>query len=620
MTRFDSKLQSSFRRVMFGVASLALAFSTLAHAQKMELPASDGVTVTPNLTLNNDQLAARFLDQATAGATPEEVASLSASLTARPDTAFADWLNDQYAKPVLPEDLTLTMLNADIEAHKMPPPAPGAAPAPMMANQKRGGDYAMAQGLRGSLMISDKTNELRRMVAYALSQIFVIGDEGDSPLNFDGGGMCDYYDMLYKDAFTNFNTILTDVTYHPAMGMYLSSAGNAKAGFYTKNSRPDENYAREVMQLFTIGLVQLNEDGSIVTDPQGHAIPTYTQNDVTEVARVFTGLNYPVGEVPTARKQPDGTIAIVPMKKPVRFGRAVIDEKRHDTGEKEFLDTKLPAGQDTAKDIADFLQILCTHSNAAPFFAKGMIQRLVTSNPSPAYIKRVAHAFKANDGDMKAVISAILLDSEARNPEYAKLDTYGKLREPWLRYTGLARAFHAIPGSDQPYYGDAARATVQSMGQFPLSASSVFNFYLPNYQPPGVISDRNANASEGTTLLAAPEFQIMNSNTALLTPNLLMTLVRNEPPRPPPDGKPRPNNGYYALDLTPQIGLAREPNALVDNISTLLTGGMMSDRTRGIIVKAVDSITPSSDPAVLKERARMAIYLTMASPDYSVQK
>jgi uncharacterized protein (DUF1800 family) len=607
-------------------AGAALSFSGLAHAQKMDLPPSDGVEITPNLDLKNDQLAARFLDQATAGATPEEIASLSAALAAHPDTAFSDWINDQFSKPVKPDDLSFAIFNAADEAAKAQAANPSAG-APTMAGQNMAGatkraDYSLAQGLRGSLMISDKTNELRRMVAYALSQIFVLGDEGDSPLDFDSGGMCDYYDMLYKDAFTDFPTILSDVTYHPAMGMYLSSAGNAKAGFYTKNSRPDENYAREVMQLFTIGLVQLNEDGSIVTDAEGHAIPTYTQTDITEVARIFTGLNYPQGMSWIHGKNPDGTPGMVQAMRPVRYGRDVIDENRHDRGEKTFLGTTFPAAQDTATDIGNFLQFLCNHQNTAPFFAKGMIQHLVTSNPSPAYIKRVAHAFKSSNGDMKTVISAILLDPEARNPEYAKIPEYGKLREPWLRLTELARGFNAQPATEQPFYGDVERMSYLSFGEYPLSSPSVFNFFLPNYQPPGTISDRNANATDGATLLAAPEFQIMNSNTALLTPNYLMGLINSEPAnfRPDPNGKTRPRTGLFPLDLTPQISLAKDPAALVDNISTILTGGMMSDRTRGIIKDAVDHIGPDSDPAVLKERVRTAIYLTMASPDYAVQK
>jgi len=585
-----------------------VACSGLAQAQRMELPASDGVQITPNTELNTAQLAARFLDQATAGATPEEVASLASALAAHPDTAFSDWINDQFAKPIQPGDLSLNLYHAayDIEVAK--------AVKPDAANPKNPlKGYGLAQPIRGSLMIGDRTHELRRMVAYSLSQIFVIGDIG-SDLTGQAEAMCDFYDLLNKDAFTDFSTLLTDVTYHPAMSLYLSSSGNAKAGFYNKNSRPDENYAREVMQLFTIGLIQLNEDGSIVTDTKGHAIPTYGQPDVTEIARIFTGLKIPVGMINVYGEDKDGNTTVALKRMLIMSGRDTLDESRHDTGGKTFLGTSLPAGQDTTKDIGDFLQILCKHPNTAPFFARGMIQHMVTSNPSPAYIKRVADAFKASNGDMKAVVRAILLDEEARNPAYAKQTLYGKLREPWLRFTELARGFNAQSQPMQPTYAVNARISLINLGQYPLSSSSVFNFYLPNYQPPGPIAELTTTASESATLIVAPEFQIMNSNTALLTPNYLMSLIYGS------SEKYKPNTGMFNLDLTPQINLAGDPAALVDNINTLLTGGTMSDRTRNIIIHAVDQITPANDPAVLKERARTAIYLTMVSPDYAVQK
>ena len=582
------------------VSAIALfSFAGLARAQNSDLPPNNGAEIVPNVQLNNDQLASRFLDQATAGATPADIASLSAALTARPDTAFADWLNAQYAQPVNPGDLSLTTLRAMMDEEDR--------------TKNYHGLYGMGATLRGSLMISDNGSELRRQIAYDLSQIFVISDQ-DNPLSDANEGMCEWYDVLYKDAFSDFSTILHDVTYHPAMAEFLSLDGNAKAGFYNANSRPDENYAREVMQLFTIGLVQLNPDGSTVVDSSGRAIPTYTQPEITEVARVFTGLKRPIGDVLVHGKTKDGKVALVHGRRPVCFGRDDIDEKRHDTGSKTFLGQTLPAGQDTAKDIDDTLGLLCNHPNCAPFFAKGMIQRLVTSNPSPAYIKRVAQAFVTSKGDMKAVISAILLDDEARNPSHALQPEYGKLREPWLRVTQLSRGFQAQPAPVQPNFAPAGKRMLNDLGQYPLSAPSVFNFYLPNYQSPGVVTKRNANATDATTLLVDPEFQILNSNTALRTPNFLMDLLRTEP------GKFRSNSGVWALDLTPQINLAKDPGALVDNINTLLVGGMMSDRTRTIITQAVGQLTPDDDPTILKQRAQMAIYLAMNSPDYAVQK
>ncbi len=591
-----------FRFGRFLTVTLAAAVSCGGLAWAEIGGATDGTEIVPNVQLNNDQLASRFLDQATAGATQVDITSLSAALTAHPNTAFSDWLNAQYAKPANPEDLSLTIMENLIGPKDAPPPA------------KRPGMYGEARVIRGSLMITDNNNELRRQVAYALSQIFVVSDEGNQ-LTGANEGMCDWYDLLYRDAFTDFSTILHDVTYHPTMAEFLSLDGNAKAGFYNANSRPDENYAREVMQLFTIGLVQLNPDGTTVVDAQGHSIPTYTQPEITEVARVFTGLKYPMGLSYVHSKNKDGTVGMSYQKRPVRYGRDNIDENRHDTGSKSFLGQTLPAGQNTAKDIDDTLQILCQHPNAGPFFARGMIQRLVTSNPSPAYVKRVAQAFVDGKGDMKTIISAILLDDEARNPAHALQPEYGKLREPWLRVTQLSRGFQAIPDSTtQPYILPSGGRLITFLGQYPLSAPSVFNFYLPNYQSPGIVTERNANATDATTLLVDPEFQIMNSNTALQTPNFLMDLLHSDP------GKHRPNSGVWALDLTPQINLAKDPAALVDNINTLLTAGMMSERSKGIITKAIGQLSPDSDPAILKERARMAIYLAMNSPDYAIQK
>jgi uncharacterized protein (DUF1800 family) len=613
--RISVKQRGLRAAVFLGIIATGLIFfSGAAQAQKMNISPSDGAEVQPNTQLNNDQLAARFLDQASAGATPQDVASLSAALAAHPDTAFSDWLNAQYAKPVQDSDLSLTIFRS------------------MYDNQTAKASYHYhaneAAEVRASLMISDNNNELRRQVAYALSQIFVVSDQ-DNPLEQFGEGMCDWYDLLYKDAFTDFHTILTDVTYHPAMSDFLSDAGNAKAGFFNKNSRPDENYAREVMQLFTIGLVQLNLDGTQQVDGEGHAIPTYTQDEIPEVARVFTGLMYPKGDVFTGVKGGNATTPLKRVQGQVRFGRDVIDERRHDTGEKSFLGHTLPAGQNTDKDIADTLDILCNHQNCAPFFAKGMIQRMVTSNPSPAYVRRVAQAFLDNKGDMKAVITAILLDPEARDPKFAHKEDYGKLREPFLRVTQLARAFQAIPVTPQSPsiypasdpmvplipvpYPLREKEMLMRIGQYPTAAPSVFNFYLPNYQSPGIVSERNKNATDAMTLTVDPEFQIMNSNTALLLPNMIMDSLKADPL----DARKR---GNLCFDLTTQINLANDPAALVDNVTTLLTGGTISDHSRQVITDAVGKLLPTTDPEVLKERARMAIYLTMISPDYAIQK
>jgi len=311
-------IKETFRFCGFsGIAmAMVVAFGSMAWAQKMKPETTDGLEIGPNVQLSNEQLASRFLDQATAGATPEDVASLSNALAARPATAFADWLNEQYAKPVQDSDLSLPIFRAMFD-NQTPP----------TSYHRHAGEAAE---VRASMMISDANNELRRQVAYALSQIFVASDQ-DNPLEQHGEGMCDWYDLLYKDAFTDFHTILTDVTYHPVMSDFLSDAGNARAGFFNKNSRPDENYAREVMQLFTIGLVQLNLDATPQVDGEGHAIPTYSQNEIPEVARVFTGLMYSMGDSGLYPDKGPGT-PLVHKQGQVRYGRDIVDERRHDRG------------------------------------------------------------------------------------------------------------------------------------------------------------------------------------------------------------------------------------------------------------------------------------------------
>lgn len=572
---------------------------------------SPNLVAVPNLNLTNEQLASRFLNQATCGATPEDIASLAAALATNPRGAYADWLKDQFAREPSDDDLSLNIFRT-----YFPPNYP------VYGYRQHTHDAA---AVRASLMISDNKNELRRKVSYVLSEIFVVSDE-DAGLVGAPEGMCDWYDLLFKNAFSDFTNLLTEVTYSPVMSHYLSSAGNAKAGFFNKGSRPDENYAREIMQLFTIGLYDLNRDGSYVTDNHGKPIASYNQNTITEMARVFTGLKYPTGMGEGRAKGKDFR-QWVAKKGSVRFGRDEIDERKHDTDEKTVFMTKIPAGQDTAKDIADALNILVNHPNTAPFFAKAMIQHMVTSNPSPAYVKHVADAFVNNHGDLKAVITAVLLDPEARNPSCALDDQYGKLREPWMRVTQLTRSFKAIPKEQQPYYNVYKANMLSKLGEYPFAAPSVFNFFLPSYQSPGVVTRRNLGATDAETLVVAPEFQIMNSNTSLLTPNYIMDLVyndgygreENKPDKMTKHGLQGNKRGLPQLDLSPQLKLAANAKDLIDNVDTLLTSGMMSQHTREIISTAVNAVDPADEDSML-QRTQMAIYLTMMSPDYAIQK
>jgi len=351
---------------------------------------------------------------------------------------------------------------------------------------------------------------LRQRVAQALSEIIVISDK--SNLQLDALGMADFYDILYQNAFGNYGDILEQVSLHPMMGVYLSHLNNQKANV-AQNIHPDENYAREIMQLFSIGLNQLNGDGSEKIGADGNPIPTYSNQDIKELARVFTGLkgaeylyewNSAFGYNHSPLSFDDGvekiykTIPFINMLKPMQG-----DENYHDRGAKILLDgaINVPANQSVQADIQKVVSDLMNHPNTAPFIAKKMIQQLVTSNPSPAYIKACARAF-GTQGDMRALIKTILTHSEASKPE--------KLKSPMLRTTQILKAFGASNQSQKLWViGDSIEYGLE---HHILSSPTVFNFYLPDYAPHGEI----ANANQ-----VAPEFQIHNSATSIGYINLM---------------------------------------------------------------------------------------------------
>ncbi|MFQ6004945.1 MAG: DUF1800 family protein, partial [Woeseia sp.] len=317
------------------------------------------------------------------------------------------------------------------------------------------------------------TDQLRQRVAFALSEILVVSQLGalsQAPYSVAG-----YYDLLAHSAFGNYRQLLEEVTLHPAMGVYLSMLGNEKPN-PALNIRPDENYARELMQLFSIGLVELNNDGSLRLDAQNQPIPTYTQEIIEGFAHVFTGWNY-AGAPSFHQARQNDFNQTVPMQLYPDF---------HDTGAKTILNgVVLPAGQSGQQDLSDALDNVFNHPNVGPFVSIRLIQRLVTSNPSPGYVDRVASVFNDNGsgvrGDLGAVVQAILMDDEARPDTPMDLD--GKLKEPILRLTQLWRAYEASSRSGRyPFFG-----VFVVFGQGPLQSPSVFNFFSPFYAPPGEI-------------------------------------------------------------------------------------------------------------------------------------
>jgi uncharacterized protein (DUF1800 family) len=437
-------------------------------------------------------------------------------------------------------------------------------------------------------------DHLRMRFALALSEFFVVSISG-LPTQWPQFAMAAYWDMLCRNAFGNFRTLLDAVTKSPAMGIYLSTRSNRKEDPVTGRA-PDENYAREVMQLFTIGLWELNLDGTLKTNGSGQPIETYTQDTITNLARVFTGWDLDTTS--------SASTATTQFRLPMQFIAS-----RHSTLESTFLGTTIPAGTDGVAALKTALDTLFNHPNVGPFFGRQMIQRLVTSNPSPAYVTRVATAFNNNGkgvrGDLKAVIRAILLDPEARGEEYIGLPNGGKLREPMLRFVQWARTFKAssLAGTWKiPDLSDPASRLAQS----PLRSPSVFNYFRPGYTPP-----HTALASAN---LVAPEFQITNEPTVAGYINFMQSVISNGLVY---------NSATSANDITApytaELALANDPVALVKHLNLHLAANQLSAATETAISTAVASISTGNSSGALN-RVRAAILLVMACPEYLVQK
>ncbi|MEO1082214.1 MAG: DUF1800 domain-containing protein [Pseudomonadota bacterium] len=432
-------------------------------------------------------------------------------------------------------------------------------------------------------------DQLRQRVAYALSQIFVISDTVNT-LNLDPHGISNYVDMLGTHAFGNFKDLLRGVALHPSMGVYLSHINNAKAD-PELGTFPDENFAREVLQLFSIGLFELNTDGSEVLDQDGRPRPTYDNDDVRELARVFTGLSFGGSNRRFGSRRAE-------FREPMRMF-----ERAHDQDEKLILgETTIPAGLPGMEDIELAIDALFQHPNVGPFIGRQLIQRLVTSNPSPAYVQRVTQTFNNNGegarGDMRAVLRSILLDPEALAPA-GSIEHFGKLREPVLRYTAMLRQLGLASPDD--VYANAGVLLEQRAQQHPLSAPSVFNFYLPAYQPIGPIAEAG---------LVAPEFQILNSNTVIEFSNLLQAGVIGDVVN---DLREAPFS-VATLTLEDYLPLADDPVALLDRLDAMFTYGTLSDSTRQSILGLLPLI------AERERRVRAAIWLLLISPDYAVER
>ncbi len=516
-------------------------------------------TIAPGPSAAPD--AARFLTQATFGPTNALIAQVQ-------QVGFASFLNQQFNTQVSPTLPRVDQAIAALPAGQTP-------------------DNTLFQEAWWKNVIS-APDQLRQRVAFALSEILVISAIGDD-LNGNPDGVAIYWDLLARDAFGNFRQLLEDATLNPAMGEYLNMVHNDKPD-PVANTNPNENYAREIMQLFGIGLSRLNPDGTLLLDTAGQPVATYDQNVVIGYAHVFTGWYWAQAGAPTwDYVDPNYRAPMI----------AIAADHDSDNPKRLLDNVVLPAGQTAAQDLKDALDVLFNHPNVGPFICRQLIQRLVTSNPSPGYIYRVAQVFANNGlgvrGDMKAVIQAILLDYEARSTSVVGTASFGHEREPLVRLANIYRAFNATSASGRYGTGDE----MPNFGQAALNAPTVFNFFQPNYIQPGALAQAG---------LFSPEFQITTDTTVITSANEMSNNVYATPDPSYPD--------TLVLDLTALSALSANPGAMVDSLNNLLMCGEMSASTRNIVVNAVTQISADSP----LERAQTAVHLLVTSPEFVIEK
>ena len=541
----------------------------------------------------SDQEAARFLLQAQFSASPGEIAALRG-------TTYASWLEAQFNAPASMSGFEWLNQRGYASVSKDTNYYDNSYP----------GDYMIWHQLLQS------PDGVRKRVALALSEIFVVSLTG-LDFSWRSHAIAWYWDQLVFNAFGNFRNLLHDVTLNAAMGYYLNTRGNQKENPAT-GRQPDENYAREVMQLMSIGLVQLNADGTPQRDGAGKPIDSYTQSDVTNLARVFTGYDYDQSQnTPT---QVPGTNRTVPSTTFTRLPMA-LNESRHSTLAATFLGTTIPAGTPGAAALKTALDTLFNHPNVGPFIGKQLIQRLVTSNPSPGYVARVTAAFNNNGagvrGDLRAVVRAILLDDEARSPAGLTNPSFGKLREPMLRFVQWGRTFGVSSAFGSWKIGNLGDPGSR-LGQSPLRSPSVFNFFRPGYVPPST-----ALAANGAV---APEFQLVNESSVGGYLNFMQGVIRNgiwvSGPDVPHNAN-TPHNGYdIKAAYTDELAMVADADALVARINLLMCAGQLSAGTVKLIADALKTttVTANSTDNAKRDRVAAAVFLVMASAEYLIQK
>ena len=433
-------------------------------------------------------------------------------------------------------------------------------------------------------------DQLRQRVAFALSEILVVSD-ADTALDDRPMQLTAYYDLLVRNAFGNYRTLLEQVALSPAMGLYLSHLGNDKPDPLS-GRRPDENFARELMQLFSIGLWQLNRDGSPILDAKGEQIPTYDQEVIENYARIYTGWTW-AHRTSWGRNSSVAEETEAPMKS---------FPDHHDSGSKVLIDgSVVPAGQTPEQDLKAALDSLFKHANVPPFIARQLIIKLITSNPSPAVIERIARVFENNGlgvrGDLGAVVTAIFL--EARLGFLSDQTVYGKLKEPLLRLSQLLRAFEARSRSGLFGVGRTQAAYAQA----PLGANSVFNFFSPHYQQPGPVKNSG---------YYSPEFQLQTETQGVL-------IVDNLGKRIALTAASAGDNDPV-LDLSSLVAEAADSSALLDDLDVLLLGGQLSASLRDIASRAIALVPDAGDEVSHLKRAQLAVMVIAVSPEFAVQR
>lgn len=538
--------------------------------------------VVPRDLATNDAEASRFVAKATFGSTQAEIDRVR-------EIGYSGWIDEQFAKPATTHLANIAEMTAKLREDAQGVPA----------------RWVQWSFWRNALTAEDA---LRQRVAFSLSQIFVVSQADPNIASRMAAG---FHDVLVNNAFGNFRTLLEAVTLSPAMGGYLSHRGNRKSDLAT-GRLPDENYAREIMQLFTIGLYQLNPDGTVKADPSdGMPIETYGVADIQGLAKVFTGFSWAGPDTSSARFVSAAGLGIaerdiLPMQGYPQF---------HETGPKSFLgftiNTSTP--NDSLKQALD---ILFNHQNVGPFIGRQLIQRMVTSNPSPAYVGRVAAAFANNGsgvrGDMKAVIRAVLLDPEAKTPPSEFSNVNGRLREPLLRMTALMRALGVTSTSKEFRIGSTDEAA-NSLGQSAMRAPTVFNFYRPGFVPPNSeLAKVRLGAPDRVPV--APELQITNEISVAGWLIAAKTVI---------DGAVGDDNDVRTT-FAPLVAMAHSPSALVDRLILLLAPGpQIPLDLRNEIVATVSTITlpaGNTDGGARLNRVKLATLLLVASPEFMLQR